>query len=49
MPKPNAHSVLLTLRLKVKSESYAWLDGAAKEVNFVWNWANEASFKAAQP
>lgn len=32
-----------TLRLKVKAESYAWLEQAAREVNFVWNWANETS------
>jgi len=29
-----------TLRLKVKTESYAWLNAAAVEVNHVWNWAN---------
>jgi putative transposase len=35
-----------TLRLKVKRESYAWLNAAAVEVNFVWNWANRASMDA---
>src|ERR1700675_3070270 len=38
-----------TLRLKVKSEAYAWLNAAAIEVNQVWNWANETSYKAARP
>jgi putative transposase len=42
-------SVTRTLRLKVRSESYAWLNAAAIEVNQVWNWANEVSAKAAQP
>ena len=37
----------LTLRLKVKSESYAWLAPAAVEVNQVWNWANATSIDAA--
>ena len=36
-----------TLKLKVKAESYAWLNAAAREVNTVWNWANETSLKAA--
>ena len=35
-----------TLRLKVKPESYEWLNRAAVEVNQVWNWANETSEKA---
>src|SRR6202051_823879 len=38
-----------TLRLKVKSEAYAWLNAAAVEINQVWNWANETSYKAARP
>ena len=37
----------LTLRLKVKRESYAWLTRAAVEVNQVWNWANATSTDAA--
>jgi len=37
----------LTLRLKVKPESYAWLTRAAVEVNQVWNWANATSLDAA--
>jgi putative transposase len=36
------------LRLKVKPESYAWLNAAAVEVNQVWNWANETSEKAVR-
>jgi IS605 OrfB family transposase len=38
-----------TLRLKVKRESYAWLNTAAIEVNQVWNYANATSYKAARP
>jgi putative transposase len=38
-----------TLRLKVKAESYAWLNAAALEVNQVWNYANATSYKAARP
>jgi putative transposase len=38
-----------SLRLKVRAESYAWLNRAAVEVNQVWNWANSTSFKAAPP
>jgi len=38
-----------TLRLKVKAESYAWLDAAAIEVNQVWNYANATSYRAARP
>jgi IS605 OrfB family transposase len=38
-----------TLRLKVKSEAYAWLHAAGVEVNAVWNWANATSYKAARP
>jgi hypothetical protein len=38
-----------TLRLKVKAESYPWLNAAAMEVNQVWNWGNATSAKAARP
>jgi putative transposase len=38
-----------TLRLKVKAEAYPWLNAAATEVNQIWNYANEISFKAARP
>lgn len=37
----------LTLRLKIKHESYSWLNAAAMEVNSVFNYCNETSFKAA--
>ena len=37
----HAALVTLTLRLKVRSESYAWLNAAAVEVNQVWNFCNE--------
>jgi putative transposase len=36
-----------TLRLKVRTESYAWLNAAALEVNEVFNYCNETSYKAA--
>ena len=36
-----------TLRLKIRSEAYAWLDAAAIEVNQVFNFCNETSLKAA--
>jgi putative transposase len=38
-----------TLRLKVKSEAYSWLNAAAIEINQVWNFANASSDKAARP
>jgi IS605 OrfB family transposase len=40
-------SVTRTLRLKVKSEAYPWLNAAAVEVNQVFNYCNETSLKAA--
>jgi putative transposase len=36
-----------TLRLKVRAEAYPWLSAAAVEVNQVFNYCNETSFKAA--
>jgi hypothetical protein len=36
-----------TLRLKVRSEAYAWLNPAAVEVNEVFDYCNETSYKAA--
>ena len=36
-----------TLRLKVRTEAYAWLNAAALEVNEVFNYCNETSYKAA--
>jgi hypothetical protein len=38
-----------TLRLKIKAEAYPWLNAAAVQINQVWNWANETSYKAARP
>ncbi|HEX9139089.1 MAG TPA: transposase [Steroidobacteraceae bacterium] len=38
-----------TLRLKVRPEGCAWLNAAAIEINQVWNFSNETSFKAARP
>jgi putative transposase len=35
-----------TLRLKVRAESYAWLNAAAVEVNTVFNYCNETSLSA---
>ena len=40
---------VITLRLKVRAECYPYLRGAAREVNVVWNWGNETSFKAISP
>ena len=36
-----------TLRLKVRPESYRWLNAAAVEVNRVFNYANEISYHTA--
>jgi len=36
-----------TLRLRVRRESYGWLDAAAVDVNEVFNYCNETSLKAA--
>jgi hypothetical protein len=41
----DAVSTIRTLRLKVKSEAYAWLSAAAIEVNTVWNFANETGYR----
>jgi IS605 OrfB family transposase len=41
--------VIRTLRLKVRGEAYTWLNAAAIDVNQVWNYCNETSFKAARP
>ena len=40
-------SFIRTLRLKVRPESYGWLNAAAIEVNQTFNFCNEASFAAA--
>jgi IS605 OrfB family transposase len=42
------HSFTRTLRLKVRDESYRWLDAAAMEVNQVFNYCNEVSFDTAR-
>src|ERR1700722_6861878 len=44
-----APTFVRTLRLKVKSEAYPWLNAAAIEVNQVWNYSNEISARAARP
>ena len=44
-----APTFVRTLPLKVKSEAYSWLNAAATEVNFTWNYANEISLRAARP
>jgi hypothetical protein len=44
---PHARSLIRTLRLKVRSEAYPWLNAAACEVNVVFNYCNETSYKAA--
>ena len=41
-------SVTRTMRLKVRSESYPWLQGAATEVNQVFNYCNEISICTAR-
>jgi putative transposase len=38
-----------TLRFKVRSDAYSWLNAAAIESNQVWNYFNATSFKAARP
>jgi IS605 OrfB family transposase len=48
-PAVVAPTCMRTLRLKVKAESYRWLNAAAVEVNQVWNYANEISARAARP
>jgi putative transposase len=42
-----ADSLIRTLRLKVRPESYPWLNAAAVEVNQVFNYANEVSYNTA--
>jgi IS605 OrfB family transposase len=41
------HLFMKTLRLKIKREAYPWLNAAAIEVNQVFNFCNETSFKAS--
>jgi putative transposase len=40
------HSITRTLKFKVRSESYHWLEAAAIEVNQVFNFCNETSYLA---
>ncbi len=49
LPEVEVATCFRTLRLKVKSEAYPWLNAAATEVNQVWNYGNEISDKAARP
>lgn len=46
-PTNTGQRVARTIRLKVRPESYPWLNAAAIEVNQVWNWANRTSMDAA--
>ena len=48
MNNPDTISFTRTLRLKVKREVYPWLNQAAIEVNQVWNYCNEMSYKATE-
>ena len=40
---------LRTLRFKVRSEAYPWLNAASVEVNQIWNYCNATRHKAAKP
>ena len=40
---------VLTLRLKVKTDAHAWLNRAAVEVNQVFNYCNQISYRAIRP
>jgi IS605 OrfB family transposase len=48
MNNQNPVSFIRTLRLKVRDEAYPWLNQAAMEVNSVWNYCNETSYKATE-
>ena len=48
MKSVDSVSFVRTLRLKVKRESYPWLNEAAIEVNQVWNYCNNTSHKATE-
>ncbi len=37
--------MIKTLRFRIKDKSKPWLNELAKEVNFVWNYVNDLSFK----
>ena len=47
--RKHEQGLTITMRFKVRLEAYPWLNGAAVEVNQVWNWANETSYRAAKP
>jgi putative transposase len=38
-----------TLKLRIKDKHSAFLGGLAREVNMLWNYINETSYKAARP
>jgi putative transposase len=44
-----AKAPIRTLRFKIRTESYPWLNAAAVEANQVWNYFNATSYKAIQP
>ena len=44
-----AKAPIRTLKFKVRSQSYPWLNAAAVEANQVWNFFNATSYKAARP
>jgi hypothetical protein len=44
--RADAACVTLTLRVKVRPESCAWLNAAAVEVNQTWNFCNERAATA---
>jgi IS605 OrfB family transposase len=48
MNNPSDISFTRTIRLKVRKEAYSWLNQAAIEVNQIWNYCNEISYKATQ-
>jgi hypothetical protein len=44
-----AKAPIRTLKFKVRSQCYPWLNAAAVETNQVWNFFNASSYKAARP
>jgi IS605 OrfB family transposase len=48
MNNPDPISFTQTLRMKVRDEAYSWLNQAAIEVNQIWNYCNETSYKAVE-
>lgn len=41
--------VVRVLKFRIQHNCYGYLNGAAREVNQVWNWANETCYKALKP